>query len=141
MTAIYVISISEKALKNEYKLGSHTGTKSKLLGRYRTYFTHPILYYYNEAYNSYYIEGFLKNILDEYRIVNENGNKSEWLHIELGKLIEIIDAAIHEYPKTFMKRKNNQKIKHVINKAFKIYFIKFNSLNKIKNIKFIKFHR
>ena len=125
MTAIYVISISEKALKNEYKLGSHTGTKSKLLGRYRTYFTHPILYYYNEAYNSYYIEGFLKNILDEYRIVNENGNKSEWLHIELGKLIEIIDAAIHEYPKTFMKRKNNQKInnnqkKNVIQQTYKL---------------------
>lgn len=44
--AFYILSTMNKAKKNIYKIGVHTGDIYSLLSRYLTYILDPIIYYF-----------------------------------------------------------------------------------------------
>lgn len=91
MEAIYVVSTEEGANLNKYKIGKHTGTKEKLLSRYRTYLVTPVLYFFEHMEDSIDFEKDLKVYLDQYLMMTDKGNKSEWVVVGLEKIISKIN--------------------------------------------------
>lgn len=108
-TALYIISTIVQSEKNEYKLGKHTGSKKKLLSRYTTSLINPILYYFRYSKNSGKIELILKQHFEKERIINNNGNKTEWINIKLNILIDKIDKIFLKYEKNNFDENNFNK--------------------------------
>ncbi len=108
MQSIYIMSTRGRARHNKYKFGRHTGTKNKLVSRYITYLTNPTIYYFEQVSNPKKIEAIIKRKLKSYRITNKNGNMSEWVRLDLEKLIRKINEIIENYSKkpTFLKNQN-----------------------------------
>jgi hypothetical protein len=90
MTSVYIVSTEEKAKEGIYKIGKHTGTTRNLESRYTTSLIDPIIYFFYPTIYASTIETQIKKQLDSKRIVNKNGNKSEWIHGELKQIIDII---------------------------------------------------
>ena len=112
MEVIYIISTLEKANNNEYKPGKHTGSISQLESRYVTSLINPIIYFYYLCNNACDIERLLKQKLKEYRIVNLNGTVTEWVKLDLKKIIDAILDII---------RRNNNKTKNSHNDTINIH--------------------
>lgn len=94
---IYIISSLIRAEKNEYKLGRHKGTSNELSTRYRTYLTKPIIYFFCPVKNYKTVEKIILQQLAKYRIKNDYDNKSEWICLELEKILQIITKIIFQY--------------------------------------------
>jgi hypothetical protein len=90
MTTIYIVSTEERAKENIYKLGKHTGTIRNLESRYGTPLIDPIIYFFYPTIYASIIENEIKRHLNSKRILNKNGNKSEWINLELKHIINII---------------------------------------------------
>lgn len=90
MEAIYVISTKEKSNNNEYKIGKHTGTQSKLLSRYKTPLINPVIYFYLHCENSLNVENEIKKLLKDKRIKNEDGAYTEWVKLNLQQIVNNI---------------------------------------------------
>lgn len=111
--AIYVISTLEHSKKNEYKLGYHTGVKKKLISRYTTSLINPIIHYFRYSKYAKEIEAKLKQHFEKERIINNNGNKTEWINIQLDILIIEIDKIFSKYEKN-----NYNKYKQINNNQY-----------------------
>ncbi|AQN67869.1 T5orf172 domain protein [Saudi moumouvirus] len=118
MQSIYIVSTLEKAAQNEYKIGSHTGTQRKLLARYGTPLIDPIIYFFRPVYNSKKIETIILEKLNEHRRINSSGNKTEWIKLNIDKIIKEVCEII---------QKNNLESDIDLNKK-----IKNDKSNKIK---------
>ena len=81
--------------KNNYKIGVHTGDKNKLINRYSTYLRNVIVEYFRNDVNAIEHEKIVKQKLFKNRLPNNNGNATEWVHINLGNLKKIIDNVIN----------------------------------------------
>lgn len=112
---IYVISTTKRAKKNEYKLGKHKGNSNELLSRYRTYFVNPVIYYFHPVENYEIIEKKILKKLTEHRIKNNNDNDSEWICLELNKILQITTTIILEYG-SFVQELDEKNKKNVIKK-------------------------
>ena len=88
MDILYLISTTEKAKQDMYKLGSHKGSQLKLISRYQTYLIDPIIYFSYPIENPRFIESELKNIFKKYRIKNSNGKLTKWIKMDIHTLIE-----------------------------------------------------
>ncbi|AQN67867.1 hypothetical protein [Saudi moumouvirus] len=96
---IYIISTEKLAKKNNYKIGRHSGSISKLKTRYRTYLINPEIYYLKYVDDYEIIESKIKNLVKKYIINDSNGKKTEWVNIKLSKLKIIIDEIILNHRK------------------------------------------
>jgi hypothetical protein len=85
MEVIYIISTRERAKKNLYKPGKHTGTLRKLESRYTTPLINPIIHFFHPTPEASLIENELKKILHEHRVIN------------LTPLMQIIMKTIYKY--------------------------------------------
>jgi len=88
--------IIEKAKEDKYKCGYWEHTLHKLEQRYVTYLVDPIVYFFHPTHNVNFIEAEVKKRLDQYRMSNGNGTKTEWFHIKLDILIATILEIINE---------------------------------------------
>jgi prophage antirepressor-like protein len=94
---IYLISTNNRAKKNIYKIGKHFGKKRKLKSRYQTPLIWPNIYFYCKVNNYTLIEKKILEDLDEYRIINSNQNKTEWVNLDKETIIEVIKKNIDLY--------------------------------------------
>jgi len=96
---IYVMT--SKYFDSMFKVGKTTNTDIKaLLKRYRTALCHPILMYWRVVPDCDSEERRVLDILDVYRIQNDNGNPSEWVSCSLAIILDVItinDAEIIPY--------------------------------------------
>jgi hypothetical protein len=125
----YVVSTKEKAEKNEYKLGKFLGTHQKLMSRYATYLINPILYYFIAHKKNNLIETIILSIFDDYRMINCNNHKTDWINLPLNAIVDVIDDTI----KTVDKNSKNGNYYDDINDEL-IYPYDFIPKNKIKDI-------
>ena len=96
---IYIISTANKAKKNKYKFGRHLTTKKQLISRYATYMFNPVVYFFKQVDNYVLVENKIKVALDDYILHHDNNNKSEWVELELPKLIKIVTNIIDTHNK------------------------------------------
>lgn len=100
--SIYVISDPIKEKENMYKIGRTTKTKKGILSVYTRYLGNPVIKFFNTVPNWFDykdVECVILYDLDKYRIKNNNGNKSEWIHLELPKILAIINKCFNEMTK------------------------------------------
>ena len=97
MSSIYLISTHQKAKINEFKLGKFSGSVKKLISRYTTSLVSPIVFYYRKVNNYTLIEKQILSDLDKFRIINANGNKSEWIALDKNKIINTINKNIRNF--------------------------------------------
>jgi prophage antirepressor-like protein len=95
--SIYLISTKERAKKNEYKVGRYMRTLQQLISRYVTSLVNPILFFYEKVNDYITIENKILIDLDPFRIINKNGNKSEWVKLEKNKILSIIRNNINKW--------------------------------------------
>lgn len=93
-TAIYIVSDPYNESIGRYKVGSHTGSRDKLLSRYVTYLPDAKIFYFREVIDALGIENIIKQICISKRVININGSISEWYNMELSHLIKVIDDNI-----------------------------------------------
>jgi hypothetical protein len=105
--AIYVISDPVYADLNLYKIGSHTGTQSKLISRYITALPKMFISYYTETQAAYAVETIVKNSFIDCRIKNRNGNLSEWYNMFILDIISNINTIVQYVESTFKNIDNN----------------------------------
>lgn len=98
---IYILSTEEKAAQNIYKIGKHLGSIDKLMGRYMTTLICPTLYLSKRVYNYDLIEKKILEELDKHRIINSQGNMSEWINIDLMTLKRTVIDNIKKHDKEF----------------------------------------
>lgn len=93
--AIYVL---ERGLNSSkiYKIGSHTGSKEKLIKRYITSCPDLNILFFREINRAREIERDFKRKYLKYRIPNINGNNSEWFLMKLDDIVSIISKMIDE---------------------------------------------
>ncbi len=87
---VYVVGTNEKAKQNLYKIGKHTGSQAKLLNRYKTSLINPYIYHFHPTSNYSQVEKDLLLALDEFRVENQDGRKTEWVSLELSKILEAL---------------------------------------------------
>lgn len=121
--SIYVISTHYKANINEFKVGKFSGSMKKLISRYNTTLITPIIFYYREVNNYTLIEKQILSDLDEFRIINANGNKTEWIRLDKDTIINIINKNINEFDEI-------HEIEIFNNKTFTTFKNSFMSLEK-----------
>lgn len=97
MQSIYILSTPSRARKNMFKPGKHLGTKSKLIARYITPLIKPVVYYFQYVNDYDAIEKKILEKLDEFRVLNINGRKSEWVKCPLTYIIEVADNVIAKF--------------------------------------------
>lgn len=85
--SIYVVSIAEWAAVNKYKVGIHTGSQKKLLSRYGTALTDPIIYFFYLCEFNVELEKKMKTELLLNRVKTEDGMVSEWVIMDLFEII------------------------------------------------------
>lgn len=115
MSAIYIISDEERALKLEYKIGINSQSQQVLLSRYYTYIPKAKIYYYIETGHARIIEDQLKELYKSKRILNGNGNLTEWIKdVQLQEIIDNIKNFFEQIrfdePVPPKSRKRNTKI-------------------------------
>jgi hypothetical protein len=119
MKSLYLVSTLEKSKKDEYKFGRYGNTEKKLLSRYRTYLINPICYYFKFVNNYIVLENKILSLLDDYRLPDENGKKTEWVKLELSKIIPVIDKSIKLYDdKIYNNKSKNKSIKSYDDKIY-----------------------
>ncbi|XWV25409.1 putative ORFan [Tupanvirus deep ocean] len=69
------------------------------MSRYATYLIDPVVYYITDHKKNNLIETAILSILDDYRIINCNKHKTDWIKYPLDKLIEQIDKTIDDIDK------------------------------------------
>lgn len=79
MSSFYIISNKEKSRLNQYKIGIHSGSKNDLINRYGAHLH--------------------DNLLETSR-----GNKSEWVQMDLGILIRIVEYEIITHNEDYSTR-------------------------------------
>jgi len=105
--SIYIISTCSRSKKNMFKIGKHTGSQEQLLTRYETYLIHIKIYYFRSVSDYNKIENLIKSKLKRQRIKKANGNYTEWINLELPKLISCIDEIIDQYEYNSTKNKSS----------------------------------
>ncbi|ARA72027.1 hypothetical protein BNJ_00196 [Kaumoebavirus] len=84
-TYLYIISNKTDVAKNLYKIGFHTGSKDKLIGRYKTYFRSDVLLLYLHAALPEDEKRILKSLSD----IRRDG---EWVQGNLKEIKKFIDG-------------------------------------------------
>ena len=95
--SIYLISTPEHMDRNEYKVGKYSGSLSQLISRYATPLIIPLVFCYIKVNNFTVIETKILEELDEFRMINVNGNKSEWIKLKRNKIISIIQKNVNKF--------------------------------------------
>lgn len=98
MEGVYIISNKSRMGMNppEFKVGKHGGNQKKLLSRYKTPLTDPIICAFfvcegAKGDSNHYasVEADLLRALDAYRILDSDGKKTEWVRIDLFAILSI----------------------------------------------------
>ena len=119
---IYIITDKYRKRRNKYKIGKHKGSKDALYDRYKTSLINPIICYFIEVTNHTLIETLVKRQLDEYRVkYKKDGGKSEWIKLDLSKIIKCIKTNLHKDEKIKpvvedkrIRRDPNNKIRDIL---------------------------
>ena len=94
MAAIYVLTDPVNESLSRYKVGSHKGTLSELRSRYITPIPNLIIRYFIQIDNAKQIESYFKLTYENRRIINSNGNRSEWVTMPLDEIFGAISSLI-----------------------------------------------
>src|SRR5665648_1153124 len=97
MKSLYLVSTLEKSINHVYKFGRHTGVKNKLISRYRTYFIDVCLFYFKSTNHYSFIENAVLKELAPFIVRDLKGKKTEWIRLELCKIVQVIDKLIDTY--------------------------------------------
>lgn len=119
MSFLYIVSFRQMVAENKYKFGMYAGTREQLISRYITPMPDPIIYYYREVLNNYEIEQSVLSKLDKHRVINNRGNKSEWIQMSLHEIIDTIEDIIRKYNDTTSKNDRSKHIERVDNQMYK----------------------
>lgn len=87
---LYTLTDSKRLAEEIFKFGNHKGTEEALRKRYITSMPQMIICDFISCQAAKKCERTVLNLLDSYRVLNDNGNKSEWIHLPLLKLRECI---------------------------------------------------
>lgn len=100
-THVYIVSSPRHMEQSEYKIGKFFGTEKKLRTRYNTYFinTEVIRFFKCEDYDK--MEKDILSAVKEYRI-----DKTEWVKMDINKLLDIFDFLTKWDHRIFHNRKN-----------------------------------
>lgn len=96
--AIYIITSPDLRIRNEFKIGRHTGQEKKLLRRYRTYIPDVEIMFFKKVTEARVLERQLLQVLDKFR-KKVNNKKSEWLHLDKDELHSIVHGFLSEIDK------------------------------------------
>lgn len=95
MTTLYVLTNGENI---PCKIGIHTGPESKLKSRYITALPNLKILMFKVTPLAAKIETWFKNTYKDKRVVNSNGNPSEWFNLDFdfikGKIEEVCSAQL-----------------------------------------------
>ena len=94
MATIYVLTDPINESLSRYKVGSHKGTLSELRSRYITPIPNLIIRYFIQIDNAKEIESYFKLAYENRRIINSNGNRSEWVTMSLDEVFNAISSLI-----------------------------------------------
>ena len=95
--SIYLISTPEQMDRDEYKVGKYSRSLSQLVSRYATPLIIPLVFCFIKVNNYTVIEQKILEELDEFRMINVNGNKSEWIKLDRNKIINIIQKNVNKF--------------------------------------------
>jgi len=84
--SVYLLTSTTMKLVNRFKVGKHTGTKKKLISRYKTYFPDVEILRMVPVKNSSKHEKIVHQLLEKYRF-----KTSEWFDIGEHSIINIFD--------------------------------------------------
>ncbi len=112
-TAVYLLTSPEMEHFNRYKVGKHTGEKSKLVKRYKTYLVDVnILRFATLPGDFSQHEKALHAILEEWRYEN-----SEWFVLDKEKVLDIFDEYVRSTNMQYIQNalKDLQMYNHMLN--------------------------
>lgn len=90
---VYLLTSPEMESVQRYKIGKHTGTKEKLVSRYKTYLVDVIVLRFAKLQGNVDIhEKALHQLLATYRYKN-----SEWFIVDQQKILEVFDDYILKF--------------------------------------------
>lgn len=138
MESVYIISNPSRAGKLEYKIGKHTGLESKLLSNHRGTLKDPVIFLFLPCSDSKMIEKIILKKLTKFRIKNDSGRLTEWVRMDLGRLIEEVKNIESEFKSTINTetefKSNINNIESGLSKSGMIKIPDMNSnLNEIQN--------
>lgn len=89
---LYAIT-DPRLAERQIKIGVHTGTRARLLSRYRTYHPNAELILYCRVTDPYGLERKILNDLKSVRVeCEQTGRKSEWLGCDILRIVAAIDT-------------------------------------------------
>lgn len=88
---IYIISNCANVRDSRYKVGKHKGDQRKLINRYKTALIDPTIYLFYPCSDASQMETAILTELDQYRVVDAGGKKTEWVQ---APLLLIISTAV-----------------------------------------------
>lgn len=96
----YIVTDGSRLIDRTIKVGIHTGTMNKLIGRYSTYFPHIVVLFFKECKNAEEIEDDILIKFEDNRIRKEHtGNESEWLKNCIPELFNyLLTIKFEDYP-------------------------------------------
>lgn len=92
---IYVLSNGANVRLSQYKIGVHTGDRAKLLRRYKTSLIDPTVYAFQPCVSPM-VERIILATLDDQRVRDPAGKKTEWIHAPLLDIINAVCRIIYE---------------------------------------------
>ncbi len=96
MQYVYVISNAMQKSRNQYKIGKHTGSMTKLVQRYKTPLINPVVYACFWCNDPDTLERRVLKCLDDKRVKDDNGKKTEWVESSLSKITRCIQDEIEK---------------------------------------------
>ena len=94
-TVVYVVSNQSETV-SRYKIGFHTGSLSQLKSRYMTAIPDVKVHYFMETVHAKNVESKFKTKHSAQRVINSNGNKSEWFSMSLDEVYVSLSELIIE---------------------------------------------
>jgi hypothetical protein len=98
---IYILS-DESSLEEKYKVGSHSGSLSKLKSRYITPIPKLKIHYFIKHNNARSVETIFKQLYINQRVINSNGKVSEWVQAPLEEIFNTIIILIYRSENNFI---------------------------------------
>lgn len=86
MNTLYILSDLSHS-DDKFKIGHHSGSLKNLISRYITAIPELKINYFVHTAKAICIENYLKFVFKDYRVINSNGNASEWISLPLNSIV------------------------------------------------------
>ena len=94
--AVYLITSEIYKAINKYKFGRTISTRSEIQSKYQRYHDYATVIGWYPVKDPVKVETDILRLLDKYRGINPNGNKNEWITMNIDELTAVIDKYLFE---------------------------------------------